>query len=122
MVEVADIICHKCLFPSKITSDLPPSSLKDPLLTEIAVPSVMALIVCFSAYPFGRNDGSHVCCSNCGCLSVLVILVPEHFIVKLFTLSVFVFIESVGGDGIEFSPVFMKHQWLALHCLSKSGR
>ena len=74
-------------------------------MTVIYVPWVMARIMCCSDWSFGRNGGSHVCCYNCGCFSVLVIPVPKHFTVQLLTLSVLVFSELVGSEGIEF-PIF----------------
>ena len=108
-------------FPLVVTADVPHSFLKYPSLTAIYIPSVMDLIICHYACLFGKNDSSHVWCYNCGCLAELVRSVIKHLTVQLLTLSVLVLSGSVGGEGIQFSSVFMKHWCLVIPCLSKSG-
>ena len=102
------ILCLAFLFSSIIPSDVTHFSLKEPSLTEIAEPFAMALIMCCSAYSFGRYYGSYVLCSTCGCLVELVGPVPKYLTVQLLTLYFFVFNESVGGEVIEFSSFLMK--------------
>ena len=107
-VDVDVIMCLVLLFPSIITADVSHSSLKEPPLTDIAEPLVMALIIRCSTRSFGWYDGSHVWYSTCGCLDELVGPVPKISIMQLLILSVLWFSESLGDEGIYFYSILMK--------------